>query len=425
MGRRLDTINFTLAQQIYTNMANELYHQFEATYELSILEIENLQNAILFAKRDILHPIVLSPADLYKELNSLHLPNKFKFPMPIRNTNQIERYADISEIHSSLLYNQLFFLIKIPLATNVNYNLYNSLPFPFSRQDPNVFYYVPPTNNYFVVDDSINTYKFFQSLTECKQLSPFNYLCFTAELDQHITKECEIELILGNSKFCTVQKFASTNLRIWHQLPRDRWLFSLSQTYSLTLLCNQNKQIFQLPQIGILHLPLGCTAYWDNKIFKSATIHSTNITQNLITLPPFHLEVDNFSLPPTMNIPTYKLEHINLDNFNDLSAQLQRDLDEADQHFTMLPHVTWTNTILNFLFLLLILYILFGCCYVRCLGGSWKSILCCFFKKKHPHHRQSPIPIRYYTQPIITEYDGDTSPSRPQTRSQTRAVRLG
>lgn len=427
MGRQLEKINTTLTQQIYTNIADEVYHQFEATYELSTQEIENLQNAILFAKRDILHPIILSPTDLFKQLNSIHLPNKFKFPIPILNIHQVERYADISKIHSSLLNNQLFFLIKIPLATNVNYNLYNSLPLPFSHQDPNVFFYVQPTNNYFLIDDNINTYQFFQSLTECTQLSPFNYLCFITELDQHIVKQCEIELILGNSEHCTIQKFASQKLRIWHKLPRDRWLFSLSQTYSLTLLCNQEKQTFQLPQIGILHLPLGCTAYWDNKIFKSTAVYTTNITQNLITLPPFHLVVDNFSLPPNMNIPTYKLEHINLDNFNDLSAQLQRDLDDVNKNFTVLPHVTWVNTILNFLFLFLILYILFGCCYVHCLGGSWKTIFCCFSMKRTHHVRHSPLPIRYYTRPgpVITEYDENTSPSRPHTRSQTRAVRLG
>lgn len=89
-----------------------MLNQLETEYSAII-------NAILFAKSNVLHPFVMPPTQMVKELKSTipHLQGTtFILPLENENAYQILNHASIKVYHKS---NRIIFIISNPLV-NVN-----------------------------------------------------------------------------------------------------------------------------------------------------------------------------------------------------------------------------------------------------------------------------------------------------------------
>jgi len=67
----------------------------------TFLEYEEIINAILFAKRGVIHPAVISPYDLYLELQQARLPTDKTFPFKISEETMF-KFTNLCRVNSSI-----------------------------------------------------------------------------------------------------------------------------------------------------------------------------------------------------------------------------------------------------------------------------------------------------------------------------------
>lgn len=141
---------------------------FSQVSDQVIFELSTLQNAVLFAKRDILHPQVFTLTKLRYLISQVKLPSDQRFPLDNSITN-VERYTDISNTHTSLIDDKyILFTISIPIIENTKYSLYHLLPLPFSDPvQPHVLHYINPSSPYLVVSWPLIRYQFLNDLSMC------------------------------------------------------------------------------------------------------------------------------------------------------------------------------------------------------------------------------------------------------------------
>lgn len=99
-------------------------------------------SSILFAKQNILHPLVITVQNLKNELLKIKLDSNVQFPVPLNKDFQIHNYFSINKI--SVIYDNfnLIYVIRILLVDTQIFTLYNLIPLPsFSLQHPNGFSY--------------------------------------------------------------------------------------------------------------------------------------------------------------------------------------------------------------------------------------------------------------------------------------------
>lgn len=136
METDMNRVNVTLVAEMFYN----LYEIFEAQLNHIRNQINTLQTAIFLAKRDILHPAVIIPKTLLDSMKLVSLPAQRKFPLPSTSA-MVDRYADLSSIHTKILGNHLPFDMSIPITKDTEYNIYSLLPLPTPHPTRNEFYF--------------------------------------------------------------------------------------------------------------------------------------------------------------------------------------------------------------------------------------------------------------------------------------------
>jgi len=109
-----------LSNQILKTYTLGLHQSFVECYLQSYSELYGLQDAIVDAKRDLIHPTILTPSILRKQMQEHLLPQDQQYPLSITIKN-IARYFDICEVHTQLLKNHLIFVIEIPLISTTQF----------------------------------------------------------------------------------------------------------------------------------------------------------------------------------------------------------------------------------------------------------------------------------------------------------------
>ena len=145
---RSDNSNHELLSKItdHINLLNELTYQME-------IEFDDLISAILFAKKNILHPSVITPKHLLLELKSARLPIDREFPVLMEFKN-IFHYVDICKIKAVFTDGILIFSIKIPLIHSQNFRLYRLIPFPTpSKLSDNLYHFIQPSFEYLLISN--------------------------------------------------------------------------------------------------------------------------------------------------------------------------------------------------------------------------------------------------------------------------------
>lgn len=117
-------------------------------------DIDDASDAILFAKFNILHPTVLSPHQLYSELdkhrNDVPKHNQLPISLSLQNIHEL---IDISRLVCYYHFNKIVIVIKIPLVLPQLYYLYNiiPLPTPYDISKPDTYILIAPTSPYVAI----------------------------------------------------------------------------------------------------------------------------------------------------------------------------------------------------------------------------------------------------------------------------------
>lgn len=351
LGKILDTISENTNKLEVVTHLSMIFSALESSLMLLNFNLRDLNDAILFGKQNIVHPSVLSPTQLYNELNSKNNDVILGLPLHLSLDN-IHKIIDVAEISSFISNEKLIFAIKIPLVPSlVEYNLYHiySLPTPHDINKPNTFALITPSAKFLAITQDKLLYSMLQDLSECKvinsnyylcklvnvQSSVGNPICETIILTEHVKRipdSCSYKLILGE-------------IDLWQRLVNNKWIYVQSDVTKLSINCNGNLEDHDIIGTGILRLPKHCKAYHKLLQFIPAQEFETKI---YIPHPDFNIIVDDCCSKAKLNnsmpyLTPVKLSHINLDYLQYASHKLNQANDELSKIENQPYHIKYSH----------------------------------------------------------------------------------
>ncbi|VVD02732.1 unnamed protein product [Leptidea sinapis] len=212
LNKAIDKLSIKLAN--VTNATNQMLLHFNMyqilnNLETSILtlsfQLEDLTNAVLFGDRNILHPSVITPQQLFKELvdNHQYLPSDLKLPGKL----------DLSSIN-----------VIIPLVSITEYVLFHSvaLPTPHNLDKPNTFSLILPSSKYIAMTKDKTHYCTLNDLDICKNIVPGNYICDITNIYSSGMKPiCEISIYCSNKSCGSRREMAVSAFGVSPEPPKN------------------------------------------------------------------------------------------------------------------------------------------------------------------------------------------------------------
>lgn len=322
---------------------NSILNSLEASILTLSFQLDDISNAIMLCNQNILHPAVLTPEQLYKEIvdNYRYLPIDLKLPINLALSN-IHSLINISNIACYSSGNKIVFILKIPLVTPKDYNVYHAiaLPTPHNVIKPNTFSYIIPSHRYVAMTKDKSEYCNIDSLRECTTINKREYICdIMTVFPTSGNPSCESELLSNVISVLPVQchtDFLHGYIDLWKPLQNNAWIYVQSHNSKLYIEClNQKISELNIIGTGILALPNNCIAHCKNtKLITKYNALKINITVshsdfNIINDSCCKLDKFKYSMS---NEPPLKLQNLDLDIFtSETKSKLKSISDETDK----------------------------------------------------------------------------------------------
>lgn len=304
------------------NQKLELYHriQFNNVYTQinsmaqSILQIlETLEEAVAFAKINVMHPSIIEPEDL---LDSLLQINKYiNLPLPVVK-EQILNFEALITIKAYWKKTKINFILEVPITDTIQYNLYHLYSCPILHQNT-TFQLIIPNQKYLILSD-----QYYSSSNElCKFIDNYFYCNNLDLINLETNQPCEVQLLLAKRPYsnCQINLIQLTSQKVqtleFNQLlvinPSDKQINfnckDLSETRILTLgtyiVTNQKNCITQISNQKFAHMQTDITNQKD--IYIPELDYKVNVSYNY--------EIKNISL-----------SQINLDDLHTIKYKLEQ-----------------------------------------------------------------------------------------------------
>lgn len=292
-------------------------------------DIDDINNAILFSKINVLHPTVLSPVQLYKELelHSNQLPRHTELPILLTLQN-ISEIINISDIVCYYQDNKLILILKIPLVLSQVYNLFQIIPLPTSldNKTPDTYVLIAPTKQYLAITTDRLFYSQFESVSECKVIKNQCFVCVLTNVYSTIANPtCETILLtdvinkLPNS--CQT-RILRGSIDLFQKISNNRWIFVQSEPSKGHIMCNSDMRdhVEILLGTGILHLPKSCKAFYKTLTFVPTDSMTSNFTT---TVSNFNILTDDCCNSLKSNKTLHGVPLIKLNEFNNFDSLLK------------------------------------------------------------------------------------------------------
>ncbi|XP_041978575.1 uncharacterized protein LOC121732689 [Aricia agestis] len=329
----LDSVSNTNDKLTLKTQINSLSNSLEAIILTSSFDIDDINNAILFAKLNILHPTVLSPYQLYNELDKHRnkLPSHYDLPIPLTLQN-IQELTDISKLVCYYHQNKIIFVLHIPLVLPQTYNLYNiiPLPVPYDILKPDTYILIEPTSSYVAVTGDRMFYSLLRDIDKCKLISEKCFVCVLADLFSVVANPtCETTLlteVVTKLPDSCVAKIVHGSIDVFHKLSFNRWIFVQSEPGKSHITCEKSDVNLDviLFGTGILTLPKHCKAFYKTLQFTAVDETSLGNVTNVIS--NFNILLDDCCEQTKINKTFSKLPHSNLKNIGNLDSLLHASI---------------------------------------------------------------------------------------------------
>lgn len=329
---------------------NTALNILETTILSLSFQVEDILNAILFSNQNTLHPAIITPKELFKELadNVKYLKNDAELPVSLE-LSFINKILSISSVASYFRNNRIVFVLKVPLVQPTEYHMYHSiaLPTPFNLTKLNSFVLLVPSSKYIGITKDKSNYCMFDSKTQCQNIDEQFYICDVNNVYNTETNPCcESDLISKAvnevPKTCTT-KFIYGNINTWKPLVNNKWIFIQSEPTKLTIECNITEiSDVNIIGTGIFNIPNDCTAYC-----KGTKLITKNKFINL-TIPLRTLELNlvndsccniNKFIGITSNVAPIHLQNIDLDEINTKTKSTFKSLLDNSDRVLEEPHI--------------------------------------------------------------------------------------
>jgi hypothetical protein len=261
------------------------------------LEIMTITNAILVARKGVLHPSILTPLRLINELKDVSesLPHGLEFPVPLDplNANLI---LNVIELQVYFENKRLIYIINIPLIETNLFYIYKISPFP-KLMSNNQFILIQPSSKYIAIDESKQQFitlseiefntclKIIENKFICKQQKPVSLA--------HLADNCEVKLLQFTNIIPDIcdKRIIQSDRAIFIQLQTSNtWLFAVPHPETLTISCNNKKNHVDviLKNCGSVTIGKQCKAYSaSSMLIPHGNTVQSNISSDFI--PPFDI----------------------------------------------------------------------------------------------------------------------------------------
>lgn len=290
---------------------------------------------------------------------------------------------ELSKITKMAVYysgNQIVFLIKIPLVTELELTLYKILPIPH-RFNKNHSIVLKPEFQYVGITKNRRQFKTFTEtqLLSCTETELFN-ICpeFQPIQYESVRQPCEISLfknpeVLPNN--CEAGVIIITK-NIYHKLKySNTWLYTtINDTLTITCQRETEPYILKIQSQGLIYLNQDCRAYANDIVLNPTREIKSKFYVNFIPkLSEGSLAMKIPKAIPALEMPKYKHKNdlLKLDNIHELAHSLddiqlmvENELDRQNGHVQTNHHYLIYAIIGLLLFsfiLILILYVMYKC----------------------------------------------------------------
>ena len=164
-------------------------------------EYEILIDAVIDSQRGVIQPQLITPAQILEQVNlsQADMPDDFSLPI---HTSALYEYILLRIMNFDVFLKGRFlvYVIRLPLTSNVVFNLYHVLPFPIRiKGTESKFIFIQPENEYLLMDtakryftglkvDEVYECKIVnKELRVCKQCQPLHLA--------HLDEICEAQMI--------------------------------------------------------------------------------------------------------------------------------------------------------------------------------------------------------------------------------------
>lgn len=295
--------------------------------------LDNLEDAIMFAKLNTLHSAVVSATDLEQMIFNLSTLYSDDNVLILKNINN---YYQLAGLQVNFIQDKIIFAIHIPIFTKDMFEIFHLFPIPINHT---IFI---PELSYLILGTNLRQYQ-----DEACPTVENLYICQNQLVPQ--TNDCTTNLIkkAENQNCQTVKVELST--QIIHSIT-NQYILAIPDDNKIKIQKNcRNKEIIFIEEPSIINIPLNCsiqiqdTQFWN----KEEVIQGSPFS-----LPPITFSTHKSKEPEGTPL---KLQTINLDKIKILQEQaklLKIPKDDYEIH-----PITWSLTS-SLVFLLIIIIII-------------------------------------------------------------------
>ena len=299
--------------------------------------LDNLEDAIMFAKLNTLHSAVIQASDLQQiiiSLTALYGENK------IINFQNFENYYQLAGLEVRFINDKIIFAIHIPIFLKDNFKMYNLFPIPLNHT------IIIPKSPYLIMSTDLQQYQ----EEDCPKIED-TYIC-----ENHLEaqkNECLTNLIKNAEiQNCQIIK-AKITKSIFKSITNQYILIiPFEQNTKIYKNCS-NKEILLISNPSLINIPLNCgiqirsSQFWN----KEEIIKGTPFSLPRIQFDGLH--------PHVIQQEALKLETIDIGKIKDLHDQAEAlgKLENTPKSDSL----TWSLSTL-FGTILIILSIMFAVC---------------------------------------------------------------
>lgn len=329
----LDTVSNSNDKLEVKSQISSLFNSLESIILTLSFDIDDINNAILFAKVNVLHPTVLSPHQLYNELDKHRnkLPSHYDLPVSLTLQN-IQEITDISKLVCYYHENKIIFILRIPLVLPQIYNLYNVIPspVPYDVTKPDTYVLIEPTNSYVAITADRMFYSIVKDIDKCKLISEKCYVCVLSNMFSVIANPtCETTLLseaISKLPDTCATKLIHGSINVFHKLSHNRWMFVQSEPGKCHITCDKNDVNTDviLFGTGILTLPKTCKAF--HKTLQFTAVGETYLGNVTNVISNFNILLDDCCDHKTVNKTFPNLPYSKLKNIGNLDSLLHASI---------------------------------------------------------------------------------------------------
>lgn len=308
--------------------ATLMYSQVGVCLQQLYDRLLTLENAITFANMGQLHPSVVDPLHLVRELRKVQREIDLQIPYTpkLKNIHLLTKAITVKAYSTN---ESLNFVLEVPLVTNIPYSLLHLYSIPNVNDTLLI-----PKNPYLILGSN----EFAYPQEQCLHIKEAEVICRHVEWQSlKKSEDCMAQLVQHKKPHnCSYAK-ANYNNNIIQQIKENSWIVILKREEVIKSTCGEDVQYQRTRGVVVVSINNQCSVRIGERTLRT---HKRYVhIQESIPLPKTYTVPDNFSTK-------IELEEVKLDNLEDI-LQKTKEIKEPIYLPPVSSRPSWSSIILS------------------------------------------------------------------------------